>query len=101
MNIQTGRRVALAVDAPWYNAIQEHRFLKNGQTNKEHPTDLLTGQIESLDDPNGLWIKPSEYSSDYPAASLFVPWRFIVGAMLLGPDDEKRFPGFDVVPHRK
>ena len=90
--MQVGRRIALAVDSQWYKTLEDHRFLKGSQI-EDHPTDLLVGSVES-DDPNGVWIKPDKRFSDYPAASLFVPWQFIVAAMLLGPDDDTKFLGF-------
>jgi len=90
--MQVGRRVALAVESQWYRALEPHNFIKGSQI-EDHPTDLLIGSIES-DDLNGVWIKPDEAFSQFPKASLLVPWRFIVAAMLLGPDDETKLVGF-------
>ena len=89
-----GRKIALAVDAQWYRAVEAHRFLKNGTKNAGQATDLLTGTIESLDDMNGVWLKPDEDDSDFSKASMLVPWRFIVTAMLMGPDEENSLRGF-------
>lgn len=94
MKIAEGRRIALAVDAQWYSAVEGHGFLKNGSKNAEHPTELLTGCTESLDDVNGVWMKPDEDDSDFSKASMLIPWRFIITAMLMGPDEEKSLRGF-------
>lgn len=90
--MQRGRRIALAVDSQWYRTVEDHSFLKEGQLSS-HPTDLLLGTIES-DDPIGVWLKPDERYSSFSETSLLVPWRFIVAAMLLGPNDEAKLVGF-------
>jgi hypothetical protein len=94
MKVTEGRKIALAVDAQWYKAVEAHRFLKDGPKNAEQPTELLSGSIEDLDDINGVWLKPDEKDSDFSKASLFIPWRFIVTAMLMGPDEEQKLRGF-------
>ncbi|HXR39203.1 MAG TPA: hypothetical protein VN776_08920 [Terracidiphilus sp.] len=90
--MQAGRRIAFAVDSLWYRTLEAHNFLKGGQLD-DHPTDLLVGTIES-DDLNGVWIKPDERFSEFPKGSLLVPWRYIVAAALLGPDEEANLLGF-------
>lgn len=97
MNIADGRKIALAVDAQWYRAVEAHRFLKNGPKNVDQPTELLTGSIESLDDINGVWLKPDDDDSDFSKGSMLIPWRFVVTAMLMGPDEEKILRGFSAV----
>jgi hypothetical protein len=37
-----------------------------------------------------VWIKPDERFSDSSKSSLFVPYRFIVAAVLLDVDDEAK-----------
>lgn len=95
MKISEGRRIALAVDVNWYKALEGHAFLKNGQVfGPDHPTDVLIGTVQSADDVTGIWIKPSERMSTFPKASMLVPWRFIVSAMLMDADEEKKLTGF-------
>jgi len=84
--MEIGRKIALAVDSQWYKTIEAHKFLRESQMD-DHPTDILVGTIDS-DDPNGLWIKPSESYSLFSKSSLFIPWRVIVSAILLGPDED-------------
>jgi hypothetical protein len=90
--MQLGKRIALAVESHWYNALEGHKFLIGGQMG-DHPTDVLVGTVES-DDLSGVWIKPDERFSEFSKSPLFVPWRFIVSAVLLGPDDEAKLIGF-------
>ena len=97
MTLSEGRRIALAVDVNWYKAAEGHGMLKNGPLQgitQDNPTDLLIGTIQSSNDMNGLWIKPSDLNSAFPKASMLVPWRFIVGAMLMDADEEKKLTGF-------
>ena len=95
MKVEAGRKIALAVDRKWYIAIAGHRFLKGVSQHEDHPTEILTGELQDFEGTEGVWLKPNEECSDFPKGSLFVPWRFIFAAVLLGPDDEARFkPGF-------
>jgi hypothetical protein len=89
MAIKPGRKIALAVKSEWYTAIAKHKFLKEPSL-AAHATDLFTATIEDLESPEGIWVKPDGRFSDFSLASLFVPWKAIVAAMLLGPDDEKK-----------
>jgi hypothetical protein len=90
--MQVDRKTAFAVDSQWYKSLAEHKFLKDSQI-CDHPTDLLIGSVES-EDANGVWIKPDERFSEFSKGSLFIPWRYIVSAVLLGADEEARFLGF-------
>ncbi len=90
--MQVGRRVAFAVDSQWYRTLEAHNFLKGGQVG-DHPTDLLIGAIES-DDVNGAWIRPDERFSEFSKSTLLVPWRYIVAAALIGPEEEPNLLGF-------
>ncbi len=90
--MQIGKKIAFAVESGWYRALVAHSFLK-GEQLTEHPTDLLLGTVESQDDL-GVWIKPDERYSYFPASSVLVPWRFIVSAIPLGQEEEKRLLGF-------
>jgi hypothetical protein len=90
--MQVGRRIAFAVESSWYRTLEAHNFLRGGQLD-DHPTDLLLGTIES-DDINGVWIKPDERFSEFSKSSLLVPWRYILAASLLGPDEESKLLGF-------
>jgi hypothetical protein len=92
--MQNGKRVGFVVDSEWYRTLAAHNFLKNSQLN-DHPTDLLVGTVES-DDLTGVWIKPDDGFSEFSKASLLVPWRYIVAAVLFGPDDEKKLSGFSI-----
>lgn len=95
MKISEGRRIALAVDVNWYKALEGLAFLKDGQVfGPDHHTDVLIGTVQFADDVNGIWIKPSERMSAFPKASMIVPWRFIVSAMLMDADEEKKLTGF-------
>lgn len=94
MKIAEGRKIAIAVDAQWYRAVEAHKFLKNGPETPDQSADLLMGTIESIDDINGIWLKPDEKNSDFSKASMLIPWRFIVTAMLMGPDEENSLKGF-------
>jgi hypothetical protein len=86
--MEIGRKIALAVDSQWYRTIEGHKFLKGSQLT-DHPSDVLVGTLVMYDDPNGLWIKPDERFSEFSKGSLFVPWRFVISAVLLGKDEEK------------
>jgi hypothetical protein len=88
MQIKAGRRIALAVETGWYQTLQGHNVLKNAIPG--HPTDILIGIVEELDLPHGVWIKPDDRFSDSSKSSLFVPYRFIVAAVLLDVDDEAK-----------
>jgi hypothetical protein len=90
--MQSNRKVALAVDSEWYRALQSHKFLQGAQW-QEHPTDVLVGTVDS-EDAIGVWIKPDERFSEFSKASLLVPWRYIVSAVHLGPDEEQKMLGF-------
>jgi hypothetical protein len=90
--MQVGRRIAFAVESSWYKTLAAHNFLRGGQLD-DHPTDLLLGTVES-NDLNGVWIKPDERFSEFSKGSLLVPWRYIVAAALLGPDEEAKLHGF-------
>ena len=89
MEIKSGRKIALAVDSNWYQILAGHRFFKNSQP-AEHPTNMFAATIEDLSGSNGIWVKPDARFSDFPEGLLFVPWRFIVAAVVLGPDDERK-----------
>jgi hypothetical protein len=94
MKIDVGRKIALAVDANWYRALQGHRFLKGGNQNTESPTDLMIATIESLEEPGGMWVKPDERFSDFSKSPLFIPWIYVWSAVFLGPDEDKKLAGF-------
>jgi hypothetical protein len=55
-----------------------------------HSTDLITATIDDFESEHGLWVKPDQDCSDFSRASLFIPWRFVVAAVLLGPDDDNK-----------
>ncbi len=88
MSPEPGREVALAVTSDWYKVLVKHWFLKN-PTTQDGATELLRATLADLESPHGMWVKPHEDFSPYPAASLFVPWAVIVAAILLGPDEAK------------
>ena len=95
MDIPVGKRVALALTSEWCQSMAKHRFLKTEAfLDTGHPTDLLVGEIQSLESVHGIWVKPDETFSDFPKGTFFIPWSVIVGAALLGPDDEKKVVGF-------
>lgn len=90
MNVGSGKRIALAVSSEWYRTVQKHRFLKDASANTDHPSDVFVATLDDLESPHGIWVKPDEQFSDFPKGSLFVPWRVIISAVLLGPDDERK-----------
>ena len=89
MEIKPGRKIALAVTKEWYTAMVDHRFLKEPSL-ADHPTDLFSATVQDITGDHGVWVKPDEKYSDFPKGSMFVPWRVIVAAALLGPDDETK-----------
>ena len=89
MEINPGRKIALAVDREWYKTIAKHRFLK-GSSLVEHSTEVFVAVAEDLNGPHGIWVKPDERFSDFPESSLFVPWHVIIAAVLVGPGEEKK-----------
>jgi hypothetical protein len=93
MKIEKGRRIALAVDAKWYKAVEEHAYFLKGSKVNRQPLDLLMGTVESVDMPLGMWIRADERFTHFPMP-LFIPWQYIFSAALLGPDEEKKLAGF-------
>jgi len=93
MRIEPGRKVALIVEGNWYAILQRHRFLKDQPIETEQSTNALSGELQDVENPNGIWLKPDEKWSEFSRGSLFVPWQFILTVVLLGPDEDKR-PGF-------
>ena len=89
MEINPGRKIALAVERGWYKTIAKHKFLKDSSL-IEHSTEVFAAVVEDLNGMHGIWVRPDERFSDFPESSLFVPWSVIIAAVLLGPDDEKK-----------
>lgn len=87
MELKVGRKIALVVAGDWYREMARYNILKSPN---EDTTDLLSGVVDDVEAPNGMWIKPDEKYSEFPKGSMLVPWHVIIGAVLLGPDEEKK-----------
>jgi hypothetical protein len=90
--MQVGKKIAVVVETIWYRQLVGVNFLTNAQI-EDNPTDMLVGTTVS-EEPNGIWLKPDQRYSPFSKSSLFIPWRFIWSAIVLGAEEEKQMLGF-------